>query len=106
LIVEELEKAYAVLGIQYMRDVKILRSGEQWNQALLDKIDEADIFQLCWSKAAKRSRYVEQEWRYALALALPNFIRPTYWQQPLPKPPTELASLHFAYYQLRSHSAR
>lgn len=100
LIVEQLEKAYEALGIQYMRDVKILRSGEKWNQALLNKIDEADIFQLCWSDAAKRSRYVKQEWRHALALGRSNFIRPTYWQRPMPKPPAKLASLHFAYYEL------
>jgi TIR domain len=100
LVVEGLEKAYEALGIQYIRDVNTLRSGEQWNQALLKKIDEADIFQLCWSAAAKRSRYVKQEWRHALALGRPNFIRPTYWQRPMPKPPSELASLHFAYYEI------
>jgi hypothetical protein len=99
-IVEQLERAYRALGMQYLRDVSILRSGEEWNPALLRKIDEADIFQLCWSSAARASVYVEQEWRHALNLERSNFIRPTYWEQPLAEPPPELASLHFAYMDL------
>jgi hypothetical protein len=99
-IVEQLEKAYRALGMQYLRDVAILRSGEEWNPALLRKINEADIFQLCWSNAAKSSVYVEQEWRHALNLQRSHFIRPTYWEQPLPEPPPELASIHFAYLDL------
>lgn len=101
LIVEELERAYSALGIKYLRDVRVLRSGEEWNPALLKKIDEADIFQLCWSSAARRSRYVKQEWRHALGLERSNFIRPTYWQQPIPKPPKELAHVHFAFLNLK-----
>lgn len=79
-----------------MRDLTILRTGEEWNPKLLKKIEEADIFQLCWSAAAKKSRYVEQEWRHALDLQRLHFIRPMYWEMPFPKPPLELKSLHFA----------
>jgi uncharacterized protein YjbI with pentapeptide repeats len=99
-VVNQLERAYRALGMQYLRDVSILRSGEEWNPALLRKIEAADIFQLCWSSAAKSSVYVEQEWRHALDLERSHFIRPVYWKQPLPEPPLELASLHFAFMEL------
>lgn len=97
IIVDQLERAYRALGDDYLRDVAVLRSGEAWNAALLDKIREASIFQLCWSKAARDSKYVEQEWRYALDLQRPSFIRPMYWQLPMPTPPEELRSFHFSY---------
>jgi hypothetical protein len=96
-IVDGLEKAYTALGDTYLRDVRTLRSGEQWNRALLGMIDKADIFQLCWSNNARASRYVEQEWRYALGLARPRFIRPVYWEDPMPEPPAELSDIHFAH---------
>jgi uncharacterized protein YjbI with pentapeptide repeats len=99
-IVDRLERAYRVLGMEYLRDVRILRSGEKWNPALLDKIEEADIFQLCWSYAAKGSGYVEQEWRHALGLRRSYFIRPVYWEKPMPAPPSELSDMHFAYLEL------
>jgi hypothetical protein len=99
-IVDRLERAYTVLGMEYFRDVRILRSGEKWNPALLGKIEEADIFQLCWSYAAKESDYVEQEWRHAVSLDRPYFIRPVYWEKPMPAPPAELGDIHFAYLEL------
>ena len=73
MVVDELEKAYRVLGFQYLRDVRLLRSGQSWSETLLNKIDEADIFQLCWSNAARRSPYVEREWRHALRRDIPAF---------------------------------
>jgi hypothetical protein len=94
-IVEQLESAYTVLGFDYLRDLKILRSGERWNPAILRKIEEADIFRLCWSRAAKRSKFVEQEWHHALELARESFIRPVYWETRPPKPPPELQGIHF-----------
>ena len=48
-----------------------------------------------------RSKYVRREWEYALSLNRPYFVRPTYWEDPLPRdatlglPPTALSSLHF-----------
>jgi hypothetical protein len=48
-----------------------------------------------------RSEYVRQEWEHAVTLARPNFIRPTYWEQPMPRsdnpllPPSSLSKLHF-----------
>ena len=64
-------------------------------------IDEADVFQLFWSTNSMHSEQVRQEWEHALALDRPNFIRPTYWEQPMPRsaipllPPEPLGQLHF-----------
>lgn len=96
-IVDRLERAAIAIGDTYLRDTKILRSGEEWSPAVLGHIDDADVFQLCWSEDAKRSQYVEQEWQHAHGLARRNFIRPMYWKKPMPAPPAQLASIHFRY---------
>lgn len=97
-IVERLERAYKALGLDYLRDVTTLRSGEEWNPRLLALIDEADIFQLFWSNAAAESRYVQQEWEHAVSLGRgAAFIRPVYWEQPLPNIPEPLSRLHFHF---------
>jgi hypothetical protein len=101
IIVEEFERYARTLGDRYLRDVRELRAGEVWNDRLKDLIRQADVFQLFWSWNALRSPYVEEEWRYALSLGKPNFVRPTYWEDPLPEeparrlPPDELRRLHF-----------
>ncbi|MCL4251191.1 MAG: TIR domain-containing protein [Anaerolineae bacterium] len=94
-IVERVEKAYKALGMTYLRDVITLRSGQAWNEELMRLIEQADIFQLFWSSAAADSRYVRQEWEYALQHG--RQIRPVYWQQPIAKVPDELRSIHFAF---------
>jgi len=102
-IVDSLERAYQLVRIDYLRDVRLLRSGDQWNPAILQAIEQADRFQLCWSQAAKESPFVEQEWRRALQVRTgkdPQFICPFYWAKPMPAPPTELSDLHFAYLEL------
>jgi hypothetical protein len=99
-IVDGLQKACEVLGMRYLRDVRDLRSGQQWNAALLKLIEGADVFQLCWSHAAKASKYVEQEWRHACVQQRPTFIRPVYWDRPMPDCPAELRDIHFAYLEL------
>ncbi len=100
-VVLRIEKAIKVLGDAFLRDATTLRSGEAWNAGLLTLIDRADLFQLFWSAAAAQSRFVRQEWEYALARMnrerIPAFIRPVYWQEPMPPPPAELAHIHFAY---------
>jgi uncharacterized RDD family membrane protein YckC len=100
-IVLQFERFVEALGDRYLRDVRQLRAGEIWNERLYDFIREADVFQLFWSRNAMTSRFVEQEWRYALSLDRPWFIRPTYWEEPLPTapelglPPEELGRIHF-----------
>ena len=76
-----------------------LRAGEVWDERLLEIIKQADVFQLFWSWNALSSPLVREEWRQALALNRPHFVRPVYWEEPLPEqaglPPVELRRLHF-----------
>jgi len=98
-VVEAVEGAYQALGMDYLRDVMTLRSGQQWSDGLLDMIENADVFQLFWSDASCTSPYVEQEWRHALELAAhkgPGFIRPIYFQRPMPSVPSAMSHIHFA----------
>jgi hypothetical protein len=83
-VVEQFERYGRTLGDTYLRDWVHLRAGEVWSEQLAHMIEEADVFQLFWSTHALRSEFVEQEWRYSLALNRLNFIRPTYWENPLP----------------------
>ena len=89
------------MGDRFIRDITDLRAGQAWNSTLLQMIDEADIFQLFWSTNSMNSTYVRQEWEHALSLCRENFIRPVYWEEPLPAdpsrnlPPPELLQLHF-----------
>jgi hypothetical protein len=94
-IVEAMEHHIKALGYDYLRDVVHLRSGQAWDDRLLGMIEEADIFQLFWSSNSARSDYVEREWRYALALSRQAFIRPAFWELPMPSPPQPLEGLHF-----------
>ncbi len=100
-IVQQVEAYARTMGDEYLRDVTQLRSGEVWNDRLLDFIRTADVFQLFWSRNSMASPWVRQEWEYALALDRPHFIRPTYWETPMPEapehdlPPAALRALHF-----------
>jgi hypothetical protein len=98
-IVERVERAYKILGFDFLRDVRTLKSGQDWNEGLYKLIEQADIFQLFWSETAAQSEFVEREWRYALSLDRneTNFIRPVYWKEPMPPVPDELDEIHFAY---------
>lgn len=88
-------------GDQYLQDVLALRAGERWDARLLQLIDEADVFQLFWSHNSMRSPHCRDEWEHALALRRDTFIRPLYWEDPLPEdpaqelPPGRLRDLHF-----------
>ncbi len=98
------EAAVLTLGYTYLRDMTTLRAGEDWNEALMAMIDRADIFQLFWSENSAGSKYVEQEWRYALDLIEAQrkdrrFIRPVRWvDPPQPNPPSDLGWINF-YFQ-------
>ena len=98
-IVEEFESHAVATGDRYLRDVVTLRAGEVWDERLLEIIKQADVFQLFWSWNALGSPLVREEWRQALALNRPHFVRPVYWEEPLPEqpglPPVELRRLHF-----------
>jgi TIR domain len=101
-VVEEVERFTTLTGDRYMIDVRSLRSGEIWSDRLGELIDQADIFQLFWSRNAMYSPFVRQEWEHALRLRREGFVRPVYWDDPLPTdrerdlPPEELQRLHFS----------
>jgi molecular chaperone DnaK len=103
VIVEEFETDLHKIGLgdEYYYDMRQLRTGEIWNHRLQELIKEANIFQLFWSWNSMGSPFVHQEWRYALSLNRPSFVRPVYWQEPFPEipeerlPPEELRRLHF-----------
>ena len=96
-VVQSCETAAQVTGDRYLRDVTMLRSGEQWNDRLLQAIGEADLFQLFWSANSASSPAVQTEWRHALALqpGRGNFIRPVYWSKQVYSIPLELQPIHF-----------
>lgn len=98
-IVQQCERTIGTLGDRYLRDATTLRAGEVWSARLRRLIDGADVFQLFWSRHSMSSSFVRQEWEYALTLNRPNFIRPTYWDDPMPSaeglPPPSLKRLHF-----------
>jgi len=98
-IVDQFERYARALGDEYLRDSIQLRSGEVWNYQLLRMIEHADAFQLFWSHNSMHSIYVRREYEYALSLNRPSFVRPTYWEEPMPKaeglPPEALRRLHF-----------
>lgn len=96
-VVESCETAAEVTGDRYLRDVTLLRGGEQWDPRLLQAIGEADLFQLFWSEHAAQSQAVATEWRHALSLqpGRGNFIRPVYWSKQLYAIPAELQAIHF-----------
>lgn len=94
-IVQIMDEVYSAFGNYYMRDLKTLRSGLKWKPSILKLIKEADVFQLYWSYSSKSSKYVEMEWREALNQKKNDFIRPAYWENPMPPPPHELEDIHF-----------
>jgi hypothetical protein len=100
-VVASFAVAARALGDQYLQDVLTLRAGERWDAHLLELIEDADVFQLFWSRNSMRSPHCRDEWQHALALQRPLFIRPIYWEDPLPEdlgqglPPAGLRALHF-----------
>ena len=101
-IARQYKLAQMALGNDVFLDVDNLRSGENWQAGLARAIDEADIFQLFWSQNSAASQYCRYEWEYALQtrcsdLACEGFIRPVYWEKPLPDVPDTLGLLNFKY---------
>lgn len=101
-IVKKCTQAYKALGDDILIDKNTIKSGECWKESLKQMIEQADIFQLFWSTHSALSQQVTSEWRWALCIAIKKaqtegFIRPVYWEKPLPKVPSELAHVHFKY---------
>ncbi len=104
-IVAIFEDFARALGVGFTRDVIALRAGELWQPRLLELIQEADVFLLFWSSNSMRSPYCQQEWEHALTLRRPAFIKPLFWEDPLPEdmtlglPPAALREIHFVKVQ-------
>lgn len=88
-------------------DVISLRSGEDWRRRLWEVIPQHDIFYLFWSGNARKSQWVEEEWRCALKTRGLDFIDPVPLVSPeeVPPPP-ELAGKHFGDWILALTRAR
>lgn len=94
--------AQIAAGHDVFMDSYSIRSGENWQAALANAIDSADIFQLFWSQHTADSKNCRDEWEYALLHKCPDdkcvhFIRPVYWQKPLVSPPEELGHINFRF---------
>jgi len=84
------------VGVQVFMDIMQLRAGEEWEPALFREISRSDGFFLFWSDAARRSEWVQKEWRYALMQRGLEFINPVPLADPRDvPPPPELSAKHF-----------
>jgi len=104
-VVKKVERVSSVLGTRFLRDTRDIKSGTKWQDEINEMINAADVFQLFWSKSSKSSKNVESEWRSALALERDAFIRPCYWEVPMPEPPKELAHINFAFLRMGEQPA-
>jgi hypothetical protein len=95
-VVEAMEQFQAI-GSEYLRKVVKMRSGQQSGEGLPATIADADVFQLFWSRNAAQSAQVEKEWRHAIALQREAFVRPVYWEIPMPEAPEPLRRLRFCF---------
>jgi len=89
----EIADRFAAVGAQldspFLAEVLEMR-GREWDRDILKRIEAAERFQLFWSPAAARSPHLEEEWKFALALARERFIRACYWRHPAPGLPAAL----------------
>ncbi len=93
-IVQGMQKARPDLDL--FMDVESLRSGDDWETELKNEINKRSVFYLCWSKAAKASKWVDFEWRYALEQKGDEYIEPVPIDPPeICAPPEELNKKHF-----------
>jgi hypothetical protein len=95
-VVEAMEQIQAI-GYEYLRKVVKMRSGEHSGERLLAMIPDADVFQLFWSRNAAQSVHVAKEWHQAVALHREGFVRPAYWEIPMPEAPDPLRELRFCF---------
>ena len=85
--VSAIATAYQMAGVEHFWDRASLKSGEEWHPRLRREIDRADLFHLCWSKAAADSEWVQKEAEHALTRRRKNSGRPEITVQMLDGPP-------------------
>jgi hypothetical protein len=77
-------------------DCMSIRPGEQWKPKLCYEIGSRDIFWLFWSRKAMKSKWVDWEWRTALAAKTIDGIQPHPLEpSDLAPAPKELSALQF-----------
>lgn len=92
--IQGIQKAAPALRV--FVDVMNLRSGDDWERKLNEAITQSDVFYLFWCRHAKKSEWVEKEWRYAYQSRGIDFIDPVPLESPvLAPPPPELSKKHF-----------
>jgi len=98
-IAERLRPIYDAMGMYTMRDRMQHRTEQGWHKDMLQAVDEAEVFQLFWSRAAANSESVERELERALARQseVENFVRVVYWEQPPAALPDDLRAAHQDY---------
>ena len=89
----------STLRINYFQDILHLDPGDRWEQKLYRHIDQADLFLLFWSSAARNSKWVRKEIRYALDRkgprdSPPEIVPVVIEGPPPPAPWPELENLH------------
>jgi hypothetical protein len=82
-------------GMDIFLDCLSLHPGEHWEPRLEDEIRRRDLFLLFWSRPASESKWVEWEWRKALADGKKDYMEIHPLENGV-KPPKELRYLHFA----------
>jgi hypothetical protein len=100
--IEVLKRTQALrAAIKVRQDILDLDPGARWEAELYKWIDEADLFLLCWSHAARDSTWVMKEARYALKrqrrshVQMPDIVPLVLEPPPHAKPPKWLSHLHF-----------
>ncbi|MHB2016872.1 MAG: protein kinase domain-containing protein, partial [Candidatus Xenobia bacterium] len=100
-VVETFRRYAGVLGDRWLPDPGVPRESLVWDGSLMRAIEQADVFQVFWSRHALGSELVSQELRHALSARGVDFIRPTCWEDPIPlapqlgMPPPELLRTTF-----------
>jgi hypothetical protein len=83
-------------GIDVFFDCLSIRPGEQWKREIVNQIRSREVFWLFWSRRARKSDWVEWEWRQALAAKSLRGIQPHPLEpSDVAPPPPELAELQF-----------
>jgi hypothetical protein len=84
------------VGVDVFLDALALREAAGWEQELFRHVPSKDLFCLFWSEPARRSVWVEREWRCALAARGIDYIHPVPLEDPREvPPPPELSARHF-----------
>jgi FHA domain-containing protein/TIR domain-containing protein len=85
-----------LVGVDVFIDVLKFREGTDWATELTQQVPAKDAFCLFWSEPARRSSWVEREWRCALSTRGVDYIHPVPLVDPrIVPPPLELQGKHF-----------